>query len=160
VNQNACYYACALSGSAGWNLLLVPICQSICITEACASGILVSHPQMEKASVKISPCFNACMDAYQQEAVGTDEVALKAAAQKCAGQCGFAQTLKSTPGATKVAKAGGSGGKAPTTPSAPTAPAASRAGAGSGLLIELVVAAVAVGIAGIAATPGVRAGDA
>lgn len=146
-NQDACYTICASIGIGGWQGLLIWPCVNQCMVEACGSGILLSHTQMQKVGVKISPCFNACMDAYQQEAVGTDEAALKAAAQKCANQCGIGPLTKSTPGATKINKPAGGGAPTPSTPSAPPAPAVSR-GAGSGGL--LVAALVVAGVAALA----------
>ncbi len=139
-NQDACYAICSSIGIGGWSALFIWPCVNQCMIEGCGQGILVSHTQMQKAGQIISPCFNACMDAFQQENIGTDEAALKAAAIQCANKCGFPQAVSSTPGGTKVTKSGG-GSKTPAASSS-TSSVATAAVAGTGLIWALGAAAI------------------
>jgi len=143
-NQDACYAICTAIGIGGWAGLLIWPCVNQCMTEACGAGIVVDHEQMQKVGAKVSPCFNACMDAFQQEAVGTDEAALKAAAIQCGQKCGFGPTTQGTPGGKKIPRPGSGGGGGTTTPPASsTTPAASGGGTG----VALAIAGVVIGLA-------------
>lgn len=152
-NQDVCYGICSTVGIGGWSAIFVWPCVNQCMIEGCGAGILVSHTQMQKVGTQISPCFNACMDAFQQETFGTDEAALRAAAQECAQKCGVAQVTKSTPGGTKVTKPAAGGAAPKPTPGAPSPPSTAAAprpsGAGGLLVAGLAVAAIA-GIAAVA----------
>ena len=145
-NQDACYAICAGVGIGGWAGLFIWPCVNQCMVEACGAGILVSHTQMQTAGAKISPCFNACMDAFQQESVGTDEAALKAAASNCASKCGFAQTVQATGGGKKIPRPGSGGSTTPPSSSTTvmTSPETKATIGGGVVLLGLAVVGAAV----------------
>ncbi len=151
-NQDACYAICTAIGIGGWGGLLIWPCVNQCMTEACGAGILVDHEQMVKVGAKVSPCFNACMDAFQQEAIGTDEAALKAAAIQCGQKCGFGPTTQSTPGGKKIPRPGG-GAPSATTPSASSATPTSSTGIGLAA-VGAILAAVTVALVFFSSGPG------
>lgn len=145
-NQDACYAICTAIGIGGWGGLLVWPCVNQCMVEACGSGILVDHQQMQKVGAKVSPCFNACMDAYQQQGVGTEEDELKKAAIDCGKKCGFGPTTQATAGGKKIPRPGSGGATTPSNSTTP-APTVAKAATGGGLVLVGLAIAAAVAYA-------------
>jgi len=93
-NKNACYYGCVSAGAGGWNALFLSACQSICITEACGKGILLTPTGMQKVIPKIADCMVLCQTQAEQL---TDPVAREAARAACPTTCGLYNEISKLP---------------------------------------------------------------
>ena len=93
-NKNACYYSCVLAGGGGWNGILLNACQSVCITEACGKGILLTPHGMGAVIGKIGDCLTFC---NAQADKLDDPTAREAAKAACPATCGLYSEVSKLP---------------------------------------------------------------
>jgi hypothetical protein len=151
-NWAACFDICVIAGAAGWNALLAPECQSICLHEACGEGMLITPHGMGKVMKQIGDCLTYC---NAQADKLPDDGARQAAKAACPSTCGLYQALADLPPedkqdakTAKIPKPPAGSPPPPKKPPPPittanTASASSGGGAGTALVVVGVLAAVA-----------------
>jgi hypothetical protein len=144
-NKNACYYSCIAAGSSGWNALLATACQSVCITEACGNGILLTPRGLQKVVPKIADCLTYCRT--QAEKL-SDSSARAAALAACPSTCMLAAELAKLPPEDKQNAKTAPIPQPPGTPAASKSAPSSDRGLGSVLIIAALVAAAVVIVGG------------
>lgn len=139
-NWASCFDICVSAGAAGWNALLAPECQAICLHEACGEGILITPNGMKKVMAKVGGCLTTCLNDANKL---PDNGARQAARAACPTTCGlYIELAKLPPEDKQDAKTAPV--PTPSTPASKSEPPKERSLASVFVIAALVATAVVI----------------